>query len=41
MPAGGILSASGRDSKCQRGGLPVGGILSASGRDSKCQRGGF
>ena len=37
VPAGGILSASGRDSKCQWGG----GILSASGGDSKCQWGGF
>ena len=39
MPVGGILSASGGDSKCQCGG--GGGILSASGGDSKCQWGGF
>ena len=43
MPVGGILSASGGDSKCQWEGfqVPEGGILSVSGRDSKCQRGGF
>ena len=32
MPVGGILSARGGDSKCQRGG---------GGGDSKCQRGGI
>ena len=42
MPEGGILSARGGDSKCQRGDLSAReGILSARGGDSKCQRGGF
>ena len=37
MPVGGILSASGGDSKCQwGGGGGGGGILSARGGDSKC-----